>query len=368
MNKKTLMLFLIIGLPSVVIIVLIAVLLSAMAASNQLPRPNTSSSISSGQSQTSVSAGAGELVNYKLAGISKDDTLVLLDEDKAQVVVQFDQRKWHHLQWQPQRKVFAVLGNTNQTEEISLDNLFIYDPATNKTSQVTTYNSTTGGITGFTWLNDSVIAFTQGEGAASWLHHYDYLNQQVTKVFQVDGIITDASDAGYIFHSGDSVVSWHSVDGNLLHRFDASTVSEDAFVVNETKFSGGQPVAVVETETDYGIYVMNKEGNQPATLLLRRAAEAAKIIGACEQNSQLLSLDAAGQTLQIFNVVRPNIALANVNTKQENARFAVLEECSSNDMYIYAYTTTNEFEWFRFRAGAFQQMQVMSNLIEIAAL
>lgn len=367
MNKKTLMLFLIIGLPLIVIIVLIAVLLSAMGASNQLPRPNTSSSVSSGQSQTSITAGAGELVNYKLAAISKDDTLVLLDDDKAQVVVQFDQRKWHHLQWQPQRKVFAVLGNTNQPGEVSLDNLFIYDPATNKTSQATTYNLTTGGITGFTWLNDSVIAFTQGEGAANWLHHYDYLNQQVTKVFQVDGIITDASNDGYVFHSGDSSVSWYSTNGSLIRRFDAGVENEDAFIVNETKFSGGQPVAVVETETDYGVYVINKDGNQPATLLLRRAVEAAKTIGVCEQNSQLLTLEAAGQTLQIFNIVRPNAAIANVNTKQENARFAVLEECSSH-MYIYAYTAENEFEWFRFGAGAFQQIPAMANLIEIAAL
>lgn len=365
MNSKRLVLILAAIIP-VCILVLVAVLF--------LPRgtaPNNSGiSSSSGSSSNTATDGSFSsqsiLTEYKLAGIRTNDSVVLTEEQKAQVVVQLDNRNWQTPQWQPERKVLAVLGNTS-TAELPVYNIFIFDPAKNTWMQITSYDQATGGISAFKWFGNTNLAFTQGSEGNNWLHNLDYVNNQLTKVFQTAGKLIDNNSDGYLFLSGNNLLRWQDTKGNNLIQYNVNDIEANAKIMQAGLNNQNQAWMLVQTSTQQIMYVFATAGDITPTEVLRLRLGAQTVLGTCEIGSNFFFVQARNNNLQILNLANTNQAVATLSTNQEITKLNYQVTCGNQTALIRIYGGESN-QWYQFTGSRLENIPNFDNLASIATL
>jgi hypothetical protein len=129
---------------------------------------------------------------FKYAGISKQDTLVFVDDSGDEVFTQLDHKSWKDVKWSPDGTLVSALGKTAETtDKQPIFDLFIYDFKEAQWKQITFFQDSGTGITGYDWAKDLHVVFTQGPVGEIWLHDYDYPNAELLKKFQMVGTLQD---------------------------------------------------------------------------------------------------------------------------------------------------------------------------------
>ncbi len=233
----------------VVSVVLVALLglcfLAMLSTSKNGEAPGIISSTASG-SQVDVLPNLVGLqdpevaARFKLVGVKPDDTVAVIDPvTEDEIVVNIDHYRWKLPTWSPDNKLLAVLGSDNQ-EKPDVFDLFIYELAAGKWTKATNYSVTNWGITGYAWLDGTRLVFTQGSEGNSWLHRYDYPNQELRKEFQTSLTVVEAqlekqrlvmveNDATKLLPVSYSLLGFNN---KLVHRFLASDLEVSAQLVN----------------------------------------------------------------------------------------------------------------------------------------
>jgi|GEM_PF-6872078 len=367
MNSKRIVLILVVSVPVCLLVVVAALFLSTN--SSQTRTNSTKSSTSSGGSDSATSetnSSQNPLANFAFAGIRNNDTVILTADREAQVVVQLDTKQWQTPKWQPQRKVLAVLGNSGTIVE-PIYNIFTFDPSKNVWQQITSYDKTTSGVTAFNWLNNTTLSFTQGAEGNNWLHNLDYVNSQLTKVFQTEGKLMDDNSASYVFVQNNNVLRWHDIKGKELIKYNAGDIEAGAKIIQSGLNNQDQAWMLVQTTNQQIMYIFATAGNIVPTEILRVRLGAQTILSACEIGSNFFFIQSKGNTLQILNLANTNQPIATLPTNQEITKLNSQVTCTSDSAYIRIYGGESN-QWYRFTGSRLETLPGFANLDMIAAL
>jgi hypothetical protein len=266
---------------------------------------------SSGGSKTSTSGSSAvtsisqtitsAFPEYRLAGVRANGSVVIFDINRQPVVINLTNRKWQSLQWSPDAKYLAALGiaDNDLTNPINIYNIFIYDVANNNWKQFTQYTNETGGISGISWWDNQTIAYTQGDKSAIWVHHIDILNNNVKKLFPVNGNLAEVfSGQKYLINDNRN---------NIYSVFSQQGKPEYAFGDNNVN---GKLVKVTfgPTQNDFWVHV-----SQPAQQTVYSWSFNNPNLVAQYQTTQVLAgVCRMGQSLQWLNLFTDSIVTGSV--------------------------------------------------------
>lgn len=225
---------------------LISLIISLVNSSGffQSNSSSTSSSVSSDETTKTKQITA----DHKLVGIRKDDTLAVLKDNGDEVVINLAHYKWHDPLWSTDGKLVSVLGQSNVRKTIS--DIYLYDLSLDKWKAVTTFvTSATTGVTGSAWIGTTTLAFTQGTDPNNWLHEYDYVNNEITKIFRAPGTLESFSTTAqrYLFSknvgtdaSPDYRITITDIQGNEVRAFTAGDFLSGARLISARWGKGQQ--------------------------------------------------------------------------------------------------------------------------------
>lgn len=171
----------------VVVLVIIALVLTALLSRQENgeveQEEKQASSISERESELEL-----EPFDFPQAAITSEDTVVLFDKAKEQqAIVNLNQNNWKDISCSPQGDLVAVLGETDPENQVY--DLHIFNQQTRKWQRSTYYSDIGAGISGYDWYAQNIIRYTQGEQDNNWVHEYDYVQQEVTKLYRIEGEI-----------------------------------------------------------------------------------------------------------------------------------------------------------------------------------
>lgn len=143
------------------------------------------------------------LEKYVYATISSEDTIVLKDISNEKRGINLEHRKWKDIKWSPDYTLIGVLGLSEQGKY----NIYIYNLATERWSQVTNYSDF--GVEDFFWYNNDQVNFIQGDTDQKWLHSYKYSTEnQILKLNLIRGTLvrTNEDKKILVFKEGNDFV------------------------------------------------------------------------------------------------------------------------------------------------------------------
>lgn len=142
--------------------------------------------------ETIISIDQGNVNNFDIAAVNKDDTIDLKNTKGERIPIQLDKRSWKDLRWSPDGKLLSVLGKTGE----NVFDLFIFNLSSKSWRQATKFNQTIIGVSSYLWRDSNVILFTQGNPGEHWIHQYVYNSGEITKLNRTEGeLFTIALDA-----------------------------------------------------------------------------------------------------------------------------------------------------------------------------
>lgn len=176
----------------VVALILLAVLFAGLPAnlpgnvSQPVSGPITSQPVTSAPIENPVGNEARQL-DLKFAGIAKDGTIRIYDKQNKELVINLENQNWSAIQISPTKEYVSILSRSkvDSTDQ----NLQLYSFATGKWNKPTVYDQSTGGITGYYWIDSQTIMFTQ----AGWLHRFKTNSGEITKLVQVEASLMAAN-------------------------------------------------------------------------------------------------------------------------------------------------------------------------------
>jgi len=122
------------------------------------------------------------LEKYIYATISAEDTIVLKDISNEKRAINLEHKKWKDIKWNPDYTLISVFGESQEGKY----NLYIYNLATERWDQVTSYSDY--AVDQYFWYNNDQINFVQGATDQRWLHSYKYSTRsQILKLNLVRG-------------------------------------------------------------------------------------------------------------------------------------------------------------------------------------
>jgi hypothetical protein len=179
---------------------------------------SSTSTTSSAQSSTTSSAALQDPAiaqKYDLVGVKGDDTVaVISSSDNTEIVINLEHKQWKDPKWSPDGKYISVLAKstldssssaTSSGQSADVYDLFIYSLVDNKWMQTTAYTQLEHGITGYSWQDGSIIAFTQGVTPDNWMHNYNVTSNEISKLFKVEGSFSAYEDKPVRYITRDSV-------------------------------------------------------------------------------------------------------------------------------------------------------------------
>lgn len=169
----------------VVVLVVIALILMALLSQqrNGEVEPKEEQLSSTPEREAEVKL---EPFDFPEAAITSEDTIVLFDKaEEKQAIVNLNQKNWKDINCSPQGDLVAILGETNSEKQVY--DLHIFDQQTRKWQRATYYSDIGEGISGYDWYAQNIIRYTQGDQGNNWVHEYDYVQQEVTKLYRIEG-------------------------------------------------------------------------------------------------------------------------------------------------------------------------------------
>jgi hypothetical protein len=146
---------------------------------------STSSSKTSSTSANSSSAASSAppfviTREFKFAGIKQDRTVVLFGGGEPEFTIELDDMAWRNLQFSTDNTFISGLAKQTST---SKRDIYLYKISAATWEKITPYGSTDSGVEIHLWENKDNILFIQGSGNQRWLHRYNLLNREVSKLF-----------------------------------------------------------------------------------------------------------------------------------------------------------------------------------------
>lgn len=130
--------------------------------------------------------------SLKYALITKDETIELEYENGSFQKINLNKQNWKNISISPDKENIAVLSDVN---DAGVFDLYIYNLKTQKWNSASNYigSEVSAGITSYTWKDNDLIYYTQGDASDHWLHTYTLSSGQIKKLSKVDGLILEIS-------------------------------------------------------------------------------------------------------------------------------------------------------------------------------
>lgn len=197
-----------------------------------------------------------ELEKFTYATVSPEDTIVLKDLSGEERIINLERKNWNNIKWSPDGTLISVKGTSEEGKE----NLFIFNMATEKWSQVTNFSDYK--IENYTWVSNDELVFIQGVEPDKWLHTYSYTaNGQAIKVNRVSGEFIKTNNIGniLIFKESDDSFTLRDINGeSIINTKDltlSKTSSDDLKVIKDVEsLAIPSEVAIVNDKGEFFIY------------------------------------------------------------------------------------------------------------------
>lgn len=391
MKSKYFVIALVIFLP-IIVLVLVAVMFM-QAGNMQNPNNSVQTSTSIPNNSQNSTTSLSNLINFQIAAVQTQGSVALTNLDSNQVVIQLDNRNWQSPKWQPKRDVLAVLADTNPGPQSSsaasqsrntrpssqsatssnntnqpVYNLFMFSPAQNQWTQLTSYNQQTSGIKQFEWLNDTTIAFTQGIGVESWLHHLDYQNNQIVKVFKTEANLLGVKQEKYLFEKNNfSEIILTNSTGEVLRSYNPKQLGDNVEVVKIGLNTNAQLWMLLSFTSQQIMYLFTDDSTQIPTEILRVRLGAQKLIDVCELQNNFYFIQVIGNNLQIINLANINLPAATLVVNQDINKLSTNIFCSKDHIFIRVFGGESN-QWYKFSGSELQVLPNFANIEQIAVI
>lgn len=160
-----------------VVSIVVIVLFTATPPQNTTLNPPVSNPVSGAVSTPVNQTPQLNPANYDYASIAVDNTVRIYDRQGKELVIDLADRKWSKLRFSPNGEVLSVM-----MAEQGVNNLAFFKIKPQQWNIATVYTTQTGGITGYEWISNDNIRFTQD----GWLHNYNFVSGEITKLVKLD--------------------------------------------------------------------------------------------------------------------------------------------------------------------------------------
>jgi hypothetical protein len=367
MRKRKVLLII---LPVIILCLILVTLLTLLAINMNQTAPVIEEPESYPESYISIiPLTPKEIEQYKYVITTTDNTIELKTPLNGRVVINLEQRKWKDIQWSPDNKLIAVLGET----KTGIYDLFIYNLETRVWIKPTNYALQPSGIDSFKWMNNDVIFFTQGTENNRWVHRFAYSSQQeILKINRTRGVISDVSPDGenlIIKTENDFVIQ--DIKGVSLYNFE-TLVTEDPETSQNTNL---KIQSVIFSKTPDVLLITSEENLTYTHKLNSQTAEAFKLDDEFAQFKTICS--STGEEFTGYLAEDNEIKILNVSLSTEvkvvasrefQNNFEVNEEisvCSSNET-VFNIRTDNQNGWYVIKNRILEKEAALGNALYVS--
>lgn len=200
---------------------------------------------------------------YQYAYIKEDDTLAISGQQSAEVVINLAHLQWRDIHWSPDGTRIAALGDVSDNGRYDL---YIYEFSNNEWTKATVFESVKAGINGYSWVDADSLVFVQGEKGSTWVHTYNVPNNEIKKVFQVEGVLgmVNLTDRQIVLSENAGTATKPSLSfkiynfaGELLSSIDATEVAQ------QTETSGVRMTEIVSAGKENQFLISAEVGLNP---------------------------------------------------------------------------------------------------------
>lgn len=350
---------------SILIFFVLVQFLAVPARDNIVPIPSSPVSYTEDQDNN---ANVFELCQYAL--ITSDDTIAVIDNNSDLVFINLERKNWKNIKMSPDGKLISALSDSGN----GVFDLNIFNTATKKWENVTSYSSLKNGVLSYVWLNNSVILFTQGLEPDLWLHSLNYsAGSQILKINRINGAEikinkdrTVLSVEKKIENAG-SIFSLYDTKGNLLYALTNITDENNtALRINRVYFATSRNETILETEF-VGVYNLFSHtiGNKTA-----KPVEANQVVPVCsfEDNSFLFISEQGDGSLRFTSYSLENKSFTDLSTVLLEPELIINLDtsfCYNSESALLNFTSQNANYWYNFETDSAVKNDQLDGFIEV---